>query len=112
MAGIGPDTGGPADAAVAPATPIQAGATGATELLVRYGCDRCHRIEEPGQLEAASLYDVGARLSTAEILRNLTQHEPPLAPAYTSKVTLAEVQTMTEYLATLQGEEADEGGQG
>lgn len=110
VVGMGPDTDGPAVEAVPPATPAQAGATGSTELLVRYGCTQCHRIDEPGRLEASSLHDVGQRLSSAEILRNLTQHEPPLAPSYTSEVTLAEVQSMTEYLSTLRGE--DEGGQG
>lgn len=97
VAGIGPDTGG------TPTTPMQAGATGSLQLLERYGCTNCHHVERTGRLEAVSLHDVGRRLDTAEILRNLTQHEPPLDAAYTSRVTLAEVQTMTEYLSSLQG---------
>lgn len=108
VAGIGPDTGGPAVDAVAPATPVESEATGPRGLLVRYGCTRCHKVDEPGGLEAVSLHDVGGRLSTAEILRNLTQHDPPLDPSYTSRVTLAEVQSMADYLATLEGE----GGEG
>ena len=109
VVGIGPDEGPAATQpgqapvqAVEPATPVAA-ASGPADLLASYGCTDCHRVDQPGRLEAVSLVDVGERLSTAEILRNLTNHRPPLPPEYSRRVTLSEVQAMTEYLSGLRG---------
>jgi mono/diheme cytochrome c family protein len=97
VAGLGPDQG------TALASGGGAPATGAAQLVTRYGCDRCHGFEAGQQGSAVSLAGVGGRLTAGQILQNLTDHQPPLDDTYSSRVTLSEVRSMSEYLAGLQG---------
>lgn len=86
-----------ATAAAQVAATTEAGAIGAgggEALLARYGCAACH-----GGGGANSLAGVGARLDRAAIQRWLIAHEPPLPASYRDRVTLAEVEAMTEHLA-------------
>lgn len=86
-------------AAAQVAATTEAGAIGGgagEELLARYGCTACHAGEPGG---ARSLAGVGTRLDRAAIQRWLVAHEPPLPPTYRNRVTLAEVEAMTEHLA-------------
>jgi cytochrome c5 len=92
-------TAAEATAAAQVAATTEAGAIGAgggEELLARYGCTACHAGQPGG---ARSLAGVGARLDRAAIQRWLIAHEPPLPPTYRDRVTLAEVEAMTEILA-------------
>ena len=95
----GGPTAAEASAAAQVAATTEAGAIGAgggEELLGRYGCTACHAGEPGG---ARSLAGVGTRLDRAAIQRWLVAHEPPLPPTYRNRVTLAEVEAMTEHLA-------------
>jgi cytochrome c5 len=85
-------------AAVTPAgAPAASGAAGGEALLARFGCNECHA---PGG-DADPLAGVGGRLDRAAIERWLIAHDPPLPPTYRNQVTLAEVQSLTDYLVAL-----------
>lgn len=94
----GGTTAGEASAAAQLAATTEAGAVGVggEEILSRYGCTQCHAGQPGG---ARSLEGVGARLDRAAIQRWLIAHEPPLPASYRDRVTLAEVEAMTEILA-------------
>ena len=84
-----------------PADGAAAGAAGGGEaMLARFGCTECHATRPGGQ---RSLAGVGGRLSRAEIERWLVDHRPPLPASYHQQVTLAQVRSMTDYLAGLGG---------
>lgn len=90
-------TAGEASAAAQVAATTEAGAIGGgEELLTRYGCAACHAGQPGG---AASLAGVGARLDRAAIQRWLIAHDPPLPASYRDRVTLGDVEAMTEILA-------------
>lgn len=91
-------TAAEAAAAALVAATTEAGAigTGGDELLARYGCTACHAGQPGG---AKRLDGVGSRLDRAAIQRWLIAHDPPLPPTYGDRVTLAEVEAMTEHLA-------------
>jgi cytochrome c2 len=100
---------GQAPAPAAASTPAASGgeaggaSSGPQALLARYGCTGCHYTDRPGRLEAASLQGVGAHMTRDEILKNLTEHDPPLGGEYASQATLAEIHSMADYLAGLKG---------
>ncbi len=96
-----------APAAAATPTASGGGAVGASSgpeaLLARYGCTGCHYTDRPGRLKAASLQGIGGHLTREQILKNLTEHDPPLGGEYASQATLAEIHSMADYLAGLKG---------
>jgi len=92
-------TQGAGEVAAEEAGPAPAASSGdAAALLASYGCHECHSPQPGGEL---SLAGVGSRLDRATIQRWLTDHRPPLPAGYTSRVTLADVRRMTDYLTTL-----------
>lgn len=95
-------TAGEASAAAQVAATTEAGAVagGGEELLARYGCAACHAGQPGG---AGSLAGVGARLDRAAIQRWLIAHDPPLPASYRDRVTLGDVEAMTEFLAASRG---------
>ncbi|HEX2253918.1 MAG TPA: cytochrome c [Thermoanaerobaculia bacterium] len=86
-------------AAATTLTPAGAAGGGGAGLLARYGCTACHATEPGGE---ETLAGVGSRLSRQEIRRWLIDHEPPLPATYVERVTLAEVRSLTDYLASLE----------
>ena len=90
-------TAAEAAAAAQTAAVVPAGAVGGdgAALVERYGCNECHAAGG----EAAALAGVGARLDRAAIQRWLVAHDPPLPASYGQRVTLTDIQAMTDYLA-------------
>ena len=107
-----PPTPTPTSAAAAPGD-VKAGA----ELVKTYGCVTCHNFDKPEKLLGPSLYDVGKRLTTAQIYEAIMDPDasvvegfpPGLMKATLSgtqfyeKVTATQVKTIADYLATLKG---------
>jgi mono/diheme cytochrome c family protein len=65
-----------------------------------YGCTSCHYSDQPGKLEASSLYDVGSRLDRDQIFLALTQHE---SEQKLDQVTIHELQSLVQTLTDLRG---------
>ncbi|HSR69637.1 MAG TPA: cytochrome c [Acidobacteriota bacterium] len=87
----------PAGGEAAPAAPSAGGP------LAQHDCGRCHNLDQPGRLEAASLVDVGARLDRNAIMASiLSQHQQE---PFMSQVTLQELQRMVDLLAAKGGTE-------
>ncbi|HEX2164542.1 MAG TPA: cytochrome c [Thermoanaerobaculia bacterium] len=90
-----------AAAQVVATTPAGAVGDGGEALLARFGCTECHAAEAGGE---GSLAGVGGRLDRPAIQRRLIAHEPPLPETTRQRVTLADVEAMTDYLAGLGGQ--------
>ncbi|HEX6201841.1 MAG TPA: cytochrome c [Thermoanaerobaculia bacterium] len=92
-------TAAEATAAAQTAAVTPAGAVGGADgeaLVERYGCNECHHDRPGGD---GSLAGVGGRLDRAAIQRWLVAHDPPLPASYGQRVTLPDIQAMTDYLA-------------
>jgi mono/diheme cytochrome c family protein len=75
--------------------------TGGEELLARYGCTACHAGQPGG---AKKLDGVGSRLDrAADPALADRPRPPPLPPTYGDRVTLAEVEAMTELPRRVEG---------
>ena len=105
-----------------PPAPAEGGALDATGLIAQYGCKACHSFDTPQRLLGPSLWNIGARQDRARILRSLVepdaeiaQGDPPYPPGlmvatlgatgFYENVSLTQLSTLTEYLASLRGEE-------
>ncbi|HSR53682.1 MAG TPA: cytochrome c [Acidobacteriota bacterium] len=90
--------------AEAPAAEAPAASAAAGEgPIAKYDCGRCHNLDQPGRLEAASLVDVGARLDRDAIMASiLSQHQQE---AFMSQATLQELKRMVDLLAAKGGTE-------
>ena len=93
-------------------------ASGGEALYTQYLCNTCHSIDSPQQLVGPSLYDVGSRMTRAEIYESIMEPDatvregfPPGTMAATlegvgfyQNVTAQELQTMVDFLAAQTGE--------
>jgi len=70
--------------------------------LATFGCTGCHFVDQPGELQGPSLYDVGNRLTTQDIMARTSAHTTPLPNA--AQLTLAEVRSLAESLSQRKGE--------
>jgi mono/diheme cytochrome c family protein len=95
-----------------------AGTPDGATLMQTYACVTCHKLDGPGALVGPSLYDVGARMSEAELYHSIMNpdatiargFQPGVMPAtlsamqFYSKVSAGEVRAMVEYLAQRKGD--------
>jgi len=96
------------------AAPPRDGAT----LYTSYMCNTCHAIDTPNPLVGPSLYDVGARLSKAEIYESIMLPDSTIAEGFAGgvmgatlttvgfyeNVSTVELQRLVDYLAAQQGD--------
>lgn len=87
------------------------------ELFNEYLCNTCHLLNKPGDKVGPSLYDVGSRLSRAEIYESIMHPDAVVREGYTAgtmkatlkgasfyqKVTAQELQKMVEFLTSKTG---------
>lgn len=104
-------------AAAAPAGVAGAGLDG-QGVFETYLCGTCHNIDDPGRLVGPSLFDVGTRLTKAEIYEAIMDPDATIAEGYpgqvmsatlaasgfATKVSAGEVRLLVEFLALHTGE--------
>ena len=84
-----------------------------TALFTQYTCDTCHSVDAPVSMMGPSLFDVGKRLSKAQIYEAITDPDATIAEGYAAGAMSAALSAMTisdadldnivEYLASLKG---------
>jgi cytochrome c2 len=74
------------------------------DLLATIGCTSCHYVDQPGNLKGPSLYDVGRRLGPREILSRTLYHETVVDDSSAEGLTMAEMQSLVDYLSEKKGE--------
>lgn len=83
---------------------VVAGETGGQDLFDRFECRSCHYVDQPGRLNAPSLYDVGSRKNFNEILTAILSVEGGHSPsAFYRTATLADAREMANQLAQKKG---------
>lgn len=104
----------PASAAVA--EPGPAGGVG-QELVQKWGCVACHKLDGPDRLVGPSLWDLGARQDVNYIRESILQPDATIAEGFPpgvmkgtldgsgfyQKVSLQDLNTLVDYLASLKG---------
>ncbi|MEE9271472.1 MAG: cytochrome c [Candidatus Krumholzibacteria bacterium] len=89
------------------------------ELVTAYGCVGCHSLDTPDKILGPSLYDVGNRLSLAELYESIMDPDATIAEGYQpglmtatlgavkfyDKVSAGELKTIVDYLAARKGNE-------
>lgn len=99
-------------------TEVSAGSASGKELFNEYLCNTCHVLDAPTKKVGPSLYDVGSRLSRAEIYREIMNPDAQVREGYPAgqmtatleganfyeQVTAQELQTMVDFLASKTGE--------
>ena len=90
---------------------------GGEALLAAHGCNACHSLTEPVRLVGPTLFDVGTRLTRGEIYEALMDPDATIAEGYPpglmgtsmnasgfyEKVTLKQLESMVDHLASLDG---------
>jgi len=90
---------------------------GGEALLAAQGCLGCHHLTEPVRLVGPSLFDVGKRLTRGELYEALMDPDATIAEGYPpglmsaslsgsgfyEKVTLKQLESMVNHLASLEG---------
>lgn len=84
-------------------------------LYAKYMCNTCHAVDGPTALVGPSLYDVGNRLSGAEIYESVMDPDATITDGFTAGVMSAmmagfydsmtkdELKTLVDYLSSLKG---------
>ena len=107
----------PAPAATTPVAPAVTSSAGSgnegADLFNKYACNTCHAVDDPTATVGPSLYDVGSRLSSAEIYESIVDPDAIIADGYapgmmsamvsTMNFTGSELNKMVKYLASLKG---------
>ena len=97
---------------------IAASGAGGQELLETYLCTTCHSVDAPTPLVGPSLYDVGNRLSVAELYesimepdKTITEGFPPAvmpatldATGFYEKISAQDFKTLIDHLQSLKGD--------
>lgn len=114
---------GTAPASAAASSPPAAGSAVVPEnldgkgLFAKYICATCHSVDAPVKLVGPSLYDVGKRLSRAEIYESVLDPDAKIAEGFPGglmattlkgmgfyeKVSPKDINTLVDYLASLKG---------
>ena len=113
-------TPAPAPAASTPApvsaAPVVAATSGGSDasgsaLFEQYACNTCHSVDSPTALVGPSLFDVGSRLTRAEIYESIVDPDATITEGYAAGAMSAmvsalnfsgsELNKMVEYLASL-----------
>jgi len=111
--GQSPEPSSQPAAASGPAGEPRSGA----ELFGSYLCNTCHKVDAAGALVGPSLYDVGVRLSKAELYEAVLDPDATVADGFTKGIMSAtlngigfldalspiELRNLVDYLASLQG---------
>ena len=86
------------------------------QLLNKYGCGNCHKLNEPGKVLGPTLYDIGKKLSRQEIYQSIMDPDAVIpkgyqkgmmAPAlsdFYKKATKKQINTMVDFLVSKKGE--------
>ena len=99
------------------ATIIGAGLDG-PGVFTTYLCGTCHNIDSAGALVGPSLYDIGSRMSTAEIYEAIMEPDATIAEGFSAgimpatlnatgffqKVSSEELRALVNYLADQEGD--------
>ncbi len=106
------ESSGGGSAAPAPA----AGASGdGPALYAKFACATCHAVDGPTQLVGPSLYDVGSRLSDAELYESIMDPDAVITDGFGSGIMSAmmaslydsmtkdDLKVLVEYLSSLKG---------
>lgn len=107
----------PAAGTAAAAEPVDASGLDPEGLMTTYLCITCHKLDTPDPLVGPSLYDVGARLSPAELYESIMEPDKKIAEgfpggvmgitlqgaAFYEKVTAAQLKAIVDYLAERKG---------
>lgn len=106
-----------------PATTVAASAEavvlGAEELMRAYACVTCHSLDTPDTLIGPSLYDVGNRLTVAELYESILNPDATITEGFPQgvmtvtltglqffdKVSTREIKTIVDFLAARKGGE-------
>ncbi len=103
--------------AKAAAAPPAAESLDGPGIFSKYACATCHSVDTPDRLVGPSLYDVGKRLSRAEIAESILEPDAKIAPGFPAgvmsatlkggkfydQVTIKNLNTLVDYLASLKG---------
>lgn len=87
------------------------------ELFTKYACYTCHNIDKPDKLLGPSLYDIGAKMSKAEIEQSIMDPDAVVAEGFQKglmkstltamgvyeKMTQEELKILVDFLATRKG---------
>jgi len=110
-----PSKGAPAAMAVAgAAAPENLDGPG---IFAKYGCMACHSVDSPAKMVGPSLYDVGKRLSKAEMYESILDPDAKITAGYPAgvmaatlkgggfydKVSSKDLNTLVDYLVSLKG---------
>lgn len=112
---------GTAPASATPATPASAVVSenlSGKELVSKYLCITCHSFDSPAKLLGPSLYDVGKRLSRAELYESILDPDAKIAPGFQkglmsttltasgfyNNVSSRDINTLVDYLVSLKGD--------
>jgi mono/diheme cytochrome c family protein len=113
-----PEGSAPAASTPAAATSEPGSGLDGPGVAQAYLCATCHRMDEPGALVGPSLYDVGARLSRAELYESVMDPDAVLAEGFPggvmqvtlnatgfySKLSPDEIRALVDYLESKQGQ--------
>ncbi len=106
-----------AAAAPPPAAPAAAENLDGPGMISKYACATCHSIDTPARLVGPSLYDVGKRLSRADIAESILEPDAKVAAGFPAgvmgatlkagnfydQVSVKNLNTLVDYLASLKG---------
>lgn len=119
----GDDGAASAAAAASAPAPADTGATSSGDLdgqtlFTNYQCNTCHTVDEPTRGVGPSLYDVGSRMTKAEIYEGIMEPDATIAEGFQpnlmsatlestgfyDQVSAQELKTLVDYLASQTGE--------
>jgi cytochrome c2 len=107
----------PAPAAAPAAAAVEASGKSGEELVKQWACNTCHKFDGPDKLVGPSLWDIGKRHDANYIRESILSPDAVLAEGFPKglmqatldgtgfyqKVALQDLNTMVDYLASLQG---------
>ena len=113
-----PENSGDADVAQASAPPVPSGeALSGLDLFNLYACGTCHSLEGPVVMLGPALYDVGGRMSKAEIYESILEPDDTVtegfapglmssqlnATGFYDRISSGQLKTLVDYLASQTG---------
>ncbi len=101
----------------APAGAVADNSMSGKDLIAKYGCMTCHSFSDAAKLVGPSLYDVGKRLSRAQIYESVVEPDASIAAGFspgvmsatlagngfTDKATPTQLKSIVNYLSSLKG---------
>jgi cytochrome c2 len=113
----GAEVAAQAPAPAAPAAAVEASGKSGAELMQQWACNTCHKFDAPDRLVGPSLWDIGGRTDANYIRESILQPDAVITPGFPpqvmqatlqslgfyQKVSLQDLNTMVDYLASLRG---------